>query len=61
MTLEEIPREWILKSALRILSRTKYKDAPAWVSVCDLCGVGSTSASAICRELKIDPNTPYKV
>ena len=57
MTLKDIPQRDILCAAHRLL-RTKaaWRNVPLWVFVRDLCGVGSTSANEICRDLGWDPN-----
>jgi ribosomal protein S13 len=58
--VDDIPRDDIIKSALRFLRATKRGKSPAWAVVRDLCGVGSTSAVQICEEIGIDPHKPYK-
>lgn len=45
---------WAIVS--REASRTRSK-TPLWSRVGNLCGVGSTSAKAICRDLGFDPDT----
>jgi len=57
--LEECSRAMMLSGAM-YLSRTKYRSRDAWALVADICGVGSTSAVQICRELGIDPFKPFK-
>lgn len=56
-----VPREWIVRSALRLLVQGggRLAHAPAWVAVCDICGVGSSSARLICAEIDVDPDVPY--
>ena len=53
--LQDIPRELMLKSALRALSCAN-KGNPIWVAVMDMCGVGSRSAIAICKSIGLNPN-----
>jgi len=58
--LDEVPRDLMVRAGIRLLRKhgsSVAKTAPVWVAVVDLCGVGSTSACAICRELGLDPDT----
>ena len=56
--LLEVSRECILRNAhARLRSRRDMLSAPLWYFVREMCGVGSTSAITICRELNWDPNS----
>lgn len=53
--LDRVSRETIIRNAHQHIRR-KYRKAPLWAFVRDICGVGATSATEICRELGWDPN-----
>lgn len=57
--LEKCHRDIMLRNAMNLL-RHKYKGRIAWSLVADICGVGSTSAIEISKELGIDPFAPFK-
>lgn len=52
--LGRVSRGIMLRNAHR-LSRHKYRKVPLWAFVSDVCGVGCTSAIAICKEIGQDP------
>lgn len=54
-TLDSIDRETMLRNAWRIAPRRFVESRFLWGFVKEVCGVGSTSAKAICRELGWDP------
>lgn len=56
MKLEEISRGFILRAAINQMSRQRRRGRPLWSLVRDLCGVGSGSGHAICRELGWNPD-----
>jgi ribosomal protein S13 len=61
--LDEVPRDLMVRAGIRLLRQhgtRAVKGAPVWVAVVDLCGVGSTSACAICKELGIDPGVSIR-
>jgi hypothetical protein len=37
--------------------RTHKRTSKAWAAVADVCGLGSTSATKLCRAVGIDPDT----
>jgi hypothetical protein len=54
--LGKVDRKVLIQNAFR-MAHFKYNGrGPLWVFVRDLCGVGSTSATAICRECGWDPD-----
>jgi len=57
MRLDAVSREWILRGAHGVTSRNRLC-VPLWSWVKAVCCVGSTSATAICRELGWDPDAP---
>ena len=54
--LDGINRAFMLRAALQRVSRAHRRGRPLWGIVSELCGVGSTSASEICRELNWNPD-----
>lgn len=53
--LEQVGCEWLLRSGLRYAVKGRRKE-PLWSVVMSVAGVGSTSATQICKELGWDPN-----
>ena len=56
MKLEQISREWMLRGAISRMSTNYKRKTPLWSLVADICCVGCTSASEICRELGWNPD-----
>ncbi len=54
--LGRVCREIMLRNAHR-LTRHKYRGIPVWAFVSDVCGVGSTSAMEICKEIGWGPES----
>ena len=56
--LEQVGCEWLLRSGIHMAKQGRYcySSDPLWSLVADLAGVGSTSATQICRELGWNPN-----
>ncbi|MFG0317412.1 MAG: hypothetical protein ACF8XB_09075 [Planctomycetota bacterium JB042] len=55
-TLASIDREIMLRNAWRVTGRRFVENRLLWGFVASVCGVGSTSAHAICRELGWNPD-----
>lgn len=51
--LEKVDREAMLRAAVRM---TRQRGRSLWGVVGEVCGVGSTSAHEICRELGWEPS-----
>lgn len=56
MKLEDISRGFMLRAAIENMSHHRRRAVPLWSLVRNLCGVGSGSAHAICRELGWNPD-----
>ena len=55
MKLEQISRGFMLRAAIGAMGRRQRQKHPLWGLVKIICGVGSTSAHEICRELGWNP------
>jgi hypothetical protein len=55
MKFEDIRRSLMLVAAIRIAKKS-YRRGPLWALVMEICGTGSTTACAICRECGWDPD-----
>lgn len=53
--LRDVARRTMLLNAVRVAESKLYRQ-PMWCFVGTICGVGSTSAKAICCELDWDPD-----
>lgn len=57
ITLNEISREDMLRYAHGLVrGQRTWRHTPLWSFVRNVCGVGSTSGAAICRELGWNPD-----
>jgi hypothetical protein len=50
MRIDQVDREYMLRSAHRMTARKHKQGIQLWVWVRDVCCVGSTSALLICHE-----------
>jgi hypothetical protein len=55
MKFEEIRRSMMLVNAIRLADKSERR-GPLWGLVLEICGTGSTTATAICRECGWDPH-----
>lgn len=53
--LEKCSRSIMARNAVKNMSR-KNQRRPLWCLIQEICGVGSTTATMICRELNLDPD-----
>jgi ribosomal protein S13 len=57
--LNQCRRDLMLRNAMYAL-QNKYRGRIAWSMVADICGVGSTSATEICKEIGVNPFKPFR-
>lgn len=46
----------LVERAVRCARPTRTTDAPRWVAIMDTFGLGSTSATQLCREFNLNPH-----